>query len=65
VISAVAGGVLALACANGTGNGLTLQQSFILTTGVWVALPFFGALPLVLGAPGLPLSMRCSRPCRA
>jgi trk system potassium uptake protein len=55
VISAVAGGVLALACANGTGNGLTLQQSFILTTGVWVALPFFGALPLVLGAPGLPL----------
>ncbi|MDP4033534.1 MAG: TrkH family potassium uptake protein [Pseudorhodobacter sp.] len=56
VITGVAGGVLALACANGTGQGLTLQQSFLLTTGVWVALPFFGGLPLMLGAPGLGLT---------
>ncbi len=30
-----------------------MQQSFVLTTGVWVALPFFGGLPLILGEPGL------------
>ena len=53
VITVIAGGVLALACANGTGQGLSLQQSFILTTGVWVTLPLFGTLPLILGAPGL------------
>ncbi|THD82265.1 TrkH family potassium uptake protein [Aliigemmobacter aestuarii] len=53
IITATSGGVLALACANATVRGLTLQQSFILTTGVWVALPAFGALPLILGAPGL------------
>jgi trk system potassium uptake protein TrkH len=53
VISGVAGGVLALACANGATGGLTLQQSFILTTGSWIALPAFGALPFMLGAPGV------------
>jgi trk system potassium uptake protein TrkH len=51
-ITMIAGGVLALACANGTGRGLTLQQSFVLTTGAWVALPVFGALPFMIGAPG-------------
>ncbi|QYK40952.1 MAG: TrkH family potassium uptake protein [Paracoccaceae bacterium] len=54
VISCVTGAVLALACANGAGRGLTLQQSFVLTTGVWVALPAFGALPFVFGAPDVP-----------
>jgi trk system potassium uptake protein TrkH len=53
VITAVAGGVLALACANGATGGLTLQQSFILTTGSWIAIPAFGALPFMLGAPGV------------
>lgn len=46
------GGMAALACSSGTGQVLTLQQSFILTTGVWVTLPAFGALPFVIGAPG-------------
>jgi len=56
VISCVMGGALALACATRDGRGLTLQQSFILTTGVWVMLPLFGALPLMLGAPELGLT---------
>ncbi|MGP3698730.1 TrkH family potassium uptake protein [Rhodobacter sp. NSM] len=49
----VAGSMLALACANGRGQGrgLTLQQSFLLTTGAWVVLPVFGALPFILGQP--------------
>ncbi len=47
------GTVLAIACSNGRGGGLTLRQSFLLTTGLWVSLPLFGSLPLILGAPGL------------
>lgn len=53
VICVVAGGALAMASANGAGGGLTLQQIFLLTTGVWVAMPAFGALPLILGQPEL------------
>ena len=46
----VIGGVLALSCANSVQQGLTIQQTFLLTTGVWLALPVFGALPFWLGA---------------
>lgn len=44
------GGLVSLACQDGNRPGLSLQQTFILTTGVWVALPLFGALPFLLGA---------------
>lgn len=50
VITLLGGGLIALACANGVREGLSLQETFLLTTGVWVALPIFGALPFVLGA---------------
>lgn len=53
VICVVVGGAMAMASANGLGRTMTLQQIFLLTTGVWVAMPAFGALPLILGAPGL------------
>lgn len=56
VISVAMGGLTALACASGRGAGLELRQIFILTTGVWVLLPLFGALPLMLGAPYLGLT---------
>ncbi len=49
LITMLSGGLIALACANGVKEGLTIQQTFILTTGVWVALPLFGALPFLLG----------------
>ncbi|MEL7091041.1 MAG: TrkH family potassium uptake protein [Pseudomonadota bacterium] len=49
LITSVVGGSLALACANGVQDKLTLQQTFLITTGVWVALPIFGALPFWLG----------------
>ncbi|WP_227267744.1 TrkH family potassium uptake protein [Roseobacter weihaiensis] len=45
----LSGGLIAVACSNGVKEGLTIQQTFILTTGVWVALPLFGAIPFVLG----------------
>ncbi|MBD3678415.1 MAG: TrkH family potassium uptake protein [Rhodobacteraceae bacterium] len=49
-ISLVIGGFSALACANGVEERLTLQQTFLITTGVWLALPIFGAIPFLLGA---------------
>jgi trk system potassium uptake protein TrkH len=53
VLTCLAGAVLSLSCANSTakGQGITLRQSFVLTTGTWVMLPAFGALPFMFGAP--------------
>lgn len=51
LISVLAGGLVALACANGVKQGLTIEQTFIMTTAVWVVLPVFGALPFYLGEP--------------
>ena len=50
IITVVVGGVLSMSCANSVREGLTIQQTFLLTTGVWLALPIFGALPFFLGA---------------
>jgi trk system potassium uptake protein TrkH len=50
VITVLIGGIIALSCANGVREGLTIQQTFLLTTGVWLALPVFGALPFFFGA---------------
>ncbi|MGN0932270.1 TrkH family potassium uptake protein [Falsigemmobacter intermedius] len=43
----------AIACRNAISGGLDLRQSFVLTTGVWVVLPLFAALPFTTGAPDL------------
>ncbi|KPP86671.1 MAG: trk system potassium uptake protein TrkH [Rhodobacteraceae bacterium HLUCCO07] len=53
VLTILVGTLVALACRNGVREGLTTQQTFLLTSGVWLALPVFGALPLMLGATGL------------
>ena len=50
IFTTVTGGLMALACANGAGGRLSIQQTFLLTTGVWMVLPLFGALPFILGA---------------
>ena len=50
ILSIAAGSILALSCANSVREGLTIQQTFLMTTGVWLALPFFGALPFFFGA---------------
>ncbi|MCV6594139.1 MAG: TrkH family potassium uptake protein [Silicimonas sp.] len=44
------GGLVALATANADSRGMRAQQLFVMTTGVWVILPLFGALPFWLGA---------------
>ncbi|MBT8154802.1 TrkH family potassium uptake protein [Epibacterium ulvae] len=53
IVTILAGGLLALSCANGVGQGLDIRQTFMLTTGVWAALPIFGAIPLMLGETDL------------
>lgn len=50
VLTFAVGGLTALSCQNGNNDALTLQQTFLLTTGVWALLPVFGALPFMLGA---------------
>ncbi|MEM9788723.1 MAG: potassium transporter TrkH, partial [Pseudomonadota bacterium] len=50
VITTLTGGLMALACANGVTAGLSLRQTFLLTSLVWLTLPVFGAIPFVLGA---------------
>ena len=50
IITVLTGGLIALACANGVSQGLSLRQTFLLTSLVWLTLPVFGALPFVIGA---------------
>ncbi|MFB9224947.1 TrkH family potassium uptake protein [Paracoccus cavernae] len=37
-------------------QSLTMQQAFVLTSGLWIVLPAFGALPFVIGAPHVGLT---------
>lgn len=50
VITGLAGGLMALASSNGVKQGLTIRQSFVLTSCVWLFMPLFGAIPFMLGA---------------
>ncbi|MFD0982492.1 TrkH family potassium uptake protein [Tropicimonas aquimaris] len=50
ILTILTGGLVALACRNAVQEGLSLRQTFLLTTGVWAAAPLFGALPFMLGA---------------
>ncbi|MEL6792166.1 MAG: TrkH family potassium uptake protein [Pseudomonadota bacterium] len=45
------GGAMAAACRDREQEGLSIQQAFFFTTLAWLALPIFGALPFVFGAP--------------
>lgn len=49
-VTTLVGLFLVLSCANANTGGLSLQQTFLVTTLVWLALPIFGALPFVFGA---------------
>lgn len=50
VLTVLPGAMLALAASNGGSKRLSIQQTFLLTTGVWLALPIFGAFPFIIGA---------------
>lgn len=49
VLTFLTGALISLSCQSSKRAGLTIQQTFLLTTGVWLALPVFGALPFLLG----------------
>ena len=57
IISIMTGGLVALVCSNGVRQGLSIRQTFLLTTGVWVALPVFGAHHLLLNYADTVLSV--------
>jgi trk system potassium uptake protein TrkH len=50
IITVLTGGLVAIACANGVSEKLSLRQTFLLTSLVWLMLPVFGAIPFVIGA---------------
>lgn len=51
LICVTAGGFTAIACQNRAGRSLSVRQAFLLTLGIWMFVPFFGALPFLIGAP--------------
>ncbi|MCY4300669.1 MAG: TrkH family potassium uptake protein [Aestuariivita sp.] len=53
LISILVGMTLAISCANSVRSGLSIQQTFLLTSSVWLVLPVFGALPFFFGETGL------------
>lgn len=54
-LTGVTGAALTLSTGNALGHGLDTRQAYLLTAGIWFAVPFFGALPFWIGAPGLSL----------
>ncbi len=52
-VTTLAGASLAISARGGVGNSLTIKQIFMLTTGMYVVLPGFGAIPFVIGEPGI------------
>ncbi|WP_293577537.1 TrkH family potassium uptake protein [Phaeobacter sp.] len=53
ILCILSGVLMAFSCANSVREGLTIQQTFLVTTLVWLALPVFGAIPFVLGPTDL------------
>lgn len=53
MITGLVGMCLSLACSNAVRDRLSLQQTFLMTSGVWVFLPIFAALPMLIGATDL------------
>jgi trk system potassium uptake protein TrkH len=54
-LTGVVGAALTLSTGNALGQALDTRQAYLLTAGIWFLVPFFGALPFWIGAPGLSL----------
>jgi trk system potassium uptake protein TrkH len=54
-LTGVVGAALTLSTGNALGKPLDTRQAYLLTAGIWFLVPFFGALPFWIGAPGLSL----------
>ena len=53
---ALLGGLVVIATRGAADQGMSIRQGFLLTAGTWLVLPGFGALPFMLGEPGLDLT---------
>jgi trk system potassium uptake protein len=56
IITAAIGAMLSITSHNALGLSLDGRQAYVLTAAIWTVLPLFGALPFMLGAPGLSLA---------
>ncbi|MCB5410574.1 TrkH family potassium uptake protein [Pseudogemmobacter faecipullorum] len=56
LITFFTGMAVALATSNTGARSLDVRQAYLLTASIWIIAPLFAALPLMLGAPGLPLA---------
>lgn len=54
-LTGVVGAALTLSTGNALGQALDTRQAYLLTAAIWFLVPFFGALPFWIGAPGLSL----------
>jgi trk system potassium uptake protein TrkH len=50
------GVLVSLSSRNAVGFALDIRQAYLLTAGIWCVLPMCGAVPLMIGAPGLNLT---------
>lgn len=53
MFTSLTGAMIALACRTGHDetDEFTVREAFLLTTGIWVFFPVFGALPFIVGVP--------------
>ncbi len=54
-LTMVLGIIVYFASRNRNVQGLTIRQAFLLTTSLWVCLPFAGAVPFIVGEPNVSL----------
>jgi trk system potassium uptake protein TrkH len=52
-LTGVTGTALTLSTSNALGRALDTRQAYLLTSGIWILVPMFGALPFWIGAPEL------------
>jgi trk system potassium uptake protein len=53
LMTGVAGIALSIATVNALGRSLDVRQAYVLTALIWAVVPAFGALPYIIGQPGL------------
>jgi hypothetical protein len=53
LITGAFGALLSITTHNALGLSLEMRQAYLLTAAIWLVIPLFGALPFILGAPGL------------
>lgn len=50
ILTTAAGAFVAVASANGVRERLSIRETFLLASGIWIVIPLFGAVPFGLGA---------------